>query len=440
MTDKVFAILYYAVYAVELFLFGEGIFHNRVRGKAKYAAAAGGYLLVLVPTVLLLNNNIFVIMALNISAYIVLFQGNIFSNVIHFGVVYLLTNMAESMIFGISAFLCTLVLNGNMPLKLSAPGAVGGISLLLAVVVTVFMLCIIKMKQTQKFIACFRALNRFHYLVIIVAAWSGILLIGSFTGKTGHEQLLFMIVLIFMTAAITGIGWLVWNEYSRAEYLKQNRVKEEIIKTQNMYYRNVYENDREMRKFRHDIRSQLGCLELLLAEGKTEQAMSHLQTIGAHFGELDIPKCHTGSELLDVIVSQKIQEADKKGIRIILEGRLDGPEFMDTYDLCTLFSNMIGNGIEACEAVHGLQDTEKIITIAFLVHGNTVFFRFVNPAEPEMYEALKRGGTTKADGQNHGFGMENIRRVVYKNGGEMEYVFQDGKLTVEFYFEVTDAT
>ena len=52
-----------------------------------------------------------------------------------------------------------------------------------------------------------------------------------------------------------------------------------------------------------------------------------------------------------------------------------------------------------------------------------------------MYEALKNGKTTKTDRQNHGFGMENIRRVLLENGGETDYLFRDGTLITDMYFE-----
>lgn len=65
-----------------------------------------------------------------------------------------------------------------------------------------------------------------------------------------------------------------------------------------------------------------------------------------------------------------------------------------------------------------------------------MFFRFSNPAAPEMYAALKQGKTSKADCHKHGYGIENIRTVGKRNGGEMEYIWKDGILALEIYFEI----
>ena len=428
-------VIYYLVYAVELFLIDDGIFHNRVRSKSKYAVMTGVYILVVVPTVLFFDHNIFMILALNILMYIVLFQGSIFSQIIHFVGVYLLTNMTESMVFGISVILFGPSLN---PSEISAIRS-GGFSLLFAAVITGFLLYIIHRKWTQDFIKYFRALNWFQYLLIIMIVWSGILLLGIITvlpeyvADKKESGMLFGLTMVFMATALIGVILLVINAYGKDYYLKQNLIKEEIIRVQQMYFQNIYDNDREMRRFRHDISAQLRCLGLLLSDGKTDEALEHLQMIGNHFEELTFQKYHTGNEILDVIINQKVQEARNKGISIEFEGKMDHPNFMDSYDLCTLFSNMLDNCTEVYETI---QNYEEGITVSILTHRNTVLFQFTNPATAEMYEAIRYGRTTKADSINHGFGIENIQRVVRENGGNIDYFYKDGKLVVEMYFEM----
>ena len=112
-----------------------------------------------------------------------------------------------------------------------------------------------------------------------------------------------------MAAAFIGVILLVINVYGKDYYRKQNKIKEEIIHVQQMYFQSIYDNDREMKKFRHDISSQLRFLGLLLADGKIDEALEHLQITGSHFEELGVPKYHTGNKILDVIINQKTQEA-----------------------------------------------------------------------------------------------------------------------------------
>lgn len=425
MADKIFKIIYYIVYAAALFFIGDGIFHNRVKERAKYIITALVYMIVMMPAVLFWDNHIYVVLALNILMYNILFEGNICSQMIHFGGVYLLLNLFESITFGIG----TALLLPSLKYSEISDVRTGEISLLFSIGLTGFILFIIKRKRTQEFIIYFRTLNWYQYFVIIMIIWSGILLIGVVTLM---PERLFILTLLFLGTALVCVILLVFNVYHKEYYLKQNQIKEQIIHVQQIYFQNIYENDREMRKFRHDVYSQLRCLGLLLEDGKKDEAIKHLQTISGHFEELAIPKYHTGNEILDVIINQRVQAAKDKNITIKLEGKLDKTDFMDTYDLCTIFFNIIDNCMEACDNLH---DRESTVKVSILSHGNSVFFQFVNPANEEMYEAVKKRNTTKSDNKNHGFGIENIERVVERNGGEIEYFYNDGKMIVEMYFE-----
>ena len=435
MTEKIWMIVYYIVYALELFFIGQGIFHNRVKEKMKYVAVAAGYLLLMIPSVLFLKHYSFILIALNLLMYLILFQGSAASRLIHFGGVYLLINMVEGLVFGIGVALRR---QFGIHWEITAIGT-GVISLLFAAVITGLILSIVNSRVIQDFIAYFHALSWFQYLVIILIVWSGILLLGAFAvipeyveNPKDRNTLLFFIV-IFMGTAFASAVLLILNAHGKEYYLKQSQIKEEIIHVQQMYFRNISDNDREMRRFRHDISSQLRCLGQFLAEGKAEEALDYLQAIGNRFEELAVRKYYTGNEILDIVMNQKILEIREKGIEIQFEGKMDQPDFMDTYDLCTIFSNMLDNGIEACEII---QDKDAVIRVSVLTHGNTVFFQFLNPATVEMYEAVKGGRTTKNDKKNHGFGMENVKRVLERNGGEIEYFYREGKLVVEMYFEI----
>ena len=106
MGENILKLIYYIFYTSELFLVGEAIFHNRVRGKLRYAIVIVLYLLIIVSTMLLLGNvNFLIKLVLNILVYISLFQGKILSRLASFLGVYFFTGTAESIVNGIGSFL-----------------------------------------------------------------------------------------------------------------------------------------------------------------------------------------------------------------------------------------------------------------------------------------------------------------------------------------------
>lgn len=436
MTDSACRIVYYIMYAVELFFVGEAAFHNRVKEKIQYVVMIAVYVAVIIPTVLFMDDYFLIELGLNAAIYLFLFQGKITLRLVHFLGVYLFTSAIEGMVSAIGIF------GLMMLLKSFHVSAVRSemVRLLLAIVSAVCTLYIIRKKWAQKLIGYLCALKWYQYIAVILLTLSGILLLvisevllEYIDNSSKIGILLFVTVLILLGATFVGIFGFAFSIYSRNYYVRQNQLKEEIIYSQQKYYRKIYESDRELRKFRHDIRSKLGCLQLLLADGNTKQALEYLEKIGNHFEKLTLQEFHTGSEILDVIIGHKYLESKKKGIRIIVEGKMSTTDFIDIYDLCVLFSNALDNSIEACER---LQDREKVITVSIVLHRKVMFFQFMNPATPEMYEILRQGRTSKKDSQKHGFGVENMRTIVNRNGGEMKYIWKDEMLILEIYFEL----
>lgn len=433
MTDQICRIVYYILCSVEMFLVGEAIFHDRVREKSRYAAMAVMYVSVIIPTVLYVEDYFWIEIGLNIAIYICLFQGRIARRLARFWGVYLFVSVTESIVSAIGYFLL------RLPLQSINVSAVRSeiVRLLFAAANFGLTLYIVRRKWVQKLIASFRELKWYQYVAVVLMALSSMCLLVIIellleyvrnSSEIGTMVLILLIVLLGTTFAT--FFWLASSIYSRNHYLRQNRIKEEVINAQRKYYQSIYENDNELRKFRHDIRSQLGCLQLLLTEGKTEQAVVYLKSMGHHLEEMTIQKFHTGSDILDAVVQQKWLEAKKKGISIDIAGSMTKPDFMDVYELCILFSNALDNGIEACE---NLRDQKKVITVSIVEHRKVIFVQITNPATPEMYEALRQGRTSKADSQRHGFGVKSIQDVVQKNGGEMDYRWEDGILTLEIY-------
>lgn len=419
-------LLDYAVCAIELFWIGECLLHNRVRDWKRYVVAVFAFCAIVF---LKRNQWLFAVTIFEVAMYIFLFQGKIIKKVIFFLEISLITGAIDILIEGI----LTLI-----PNELFRYNTISGE--FISTLISAILLCgIVKQKWFQSFFQYLHILKWFQYIAILIITVSCIsLLITSeiALGKLGNSKIsvtFYGLSIILFGAIIGGIIWLVYGVYKTDYYFKQNQLKDEIIYAQQQYYQSIYENDKEMRRFRHDIRSQLGCLNLLLEEGETEQAVTYLKSIEDNFNKKILYKYRVGNEVLDAVINYIYSQVEPKDIVLDVRGKICNIGKTDIYDLCTIFSNAINNAVEACEKI---QDVEKEITVSILEQEKTVFYRFENPATMEMYEVIKQSGTTKEDSKNHGFGIENIRRAVEKNGGVMEYLYQDGKLILEIYFEV----
>ena len=140
----------------------------------------------------------------------------------------------------------------------------------------------------------------------------------------------------------------------------------------------------------------------------------------------------TGNKYLDVLFTEKSLYCERNGIS--LSCMIDGAklEFMRPGDLYCLFGNIADN---ALEAVTGLSDREKrVINITVKARDNMVIVQAENYYAGNI--ALTDGlpATTKEDKDYHGFGMQSMRMIVRKYGGEMTVRTEGGvfRLTVLF--------
>ena len=187
----------------------------------------------------------------------------------------------------------------------------------------------------------------------------------------------------------------------------------------------------------HDLKHYLAALEtgdseqLRQIAGEMRREIQPVETI-----------CRTGSEALDVLVSQRIMECQEKEIRFVpyIDGR--NLEWMSVVDLCTLFGNAMDNAVEASMEI--ADPARREISVKIEHYGSMVIFRFVNCVEGARIpagetargeERFRKGEsmlqgvifrTTKPDASSHGFGLSSIRSIAEKYGGSMTAACEDG--------------
>ena len=59
----------------------------------------------------------------------------------------------------------------------------------------------------------------------------------------------------------------------------------------------------------------------------------------------------TGNKFLDIIMRDKIAKADEEGIVIEDNIKLGGMEFIEPFNISTIFGNLLDNAIEACRII-----------------------------------------------------------------------------------------
>lgn len=276
-------------------------------------------------------------------------------------------------------------------------------------------------------------LSKWKKCLILIVMGLGITLaaygnaINIFLNNQQVTVLFKVLITLNVTMVMGIIVWFIIENNQKNYYMEQNQLKEEYIHIQQEYYRMLYEKDREMRCFRHDVASQMGMLQMLLERGDVSGATEQLKQVYQDFSKASLQKKHVGDEVLDSILSMMNQKAVENGVELKIKGEITGKNELDVYELCTILSNAISNAIEACQ---NMQEG-KTVCVKLMEHNNSLCFVIENAATEDMYLAALKGETTKGDKMQHGYGVQNIRRAVERLNGSMEYRYADGKLELE---------
>ena len=100
---------------------------------------------------------------------------------------------------------------------------------------------------------------------------------------------------------------------------------------------------------------------------------------------------------------------------------------MSDHEICTLISNILKNAIEAAEQV---KNEKGFICLEIAPNKTGYYINCINSyaKKPQMVNGSFI--TSKSDAMNHGRGMNIIRKIVEKNGGEVTTSIE------ESYFEI----
>lgn len=205
---------------------------------------------------------------------------------------------------------------------------------------------------------------------------------------------------------ITTTGAMVSAQMERSDLLQKEMLNE---KRRQQYLVQKETIEAVNRKY-HDLKHYITAMETM----ENEELRGCVQAMRREIEPYESMQ-RTGSEVMDVLLAERMEECRKKGIRLVpyVDGRPLG--FLSTIDLCVIFGNAMDNAIEATEKLTYVNMKE--ISVKIGVSDQLLILRFQNYYEGPLRYKGDRLLTGKADGANHGYGLENIRAAAARYGG-----------------------
>lgn len=208
---------------------------------------------------------------------------------------------------------------------------------------------------------------------------------------------------------------------------RQNRELKSFVYMQNQQYDYQLQQSVAVRRFKHDLVNHMGVLRELVNLKKTEEVKEYIDTIWNMQDEFDL-KIHTGDGMLNVVLNYYFYLAQKEAVDFTVIGKLTGETGIEMFDLTTLMGNILQNAMEAA-----VQTAVPKIRVELIEHRKEIFIIVSNSVVKAIRTSKGLLRTSKADTENHGFGLKNMEAVIHKYHGEyyMESVAENGEATFQ---------
>lgn len=241
---------------------------------------------------------------------------------------------------------------------------------------------------------------------------------------------LFFIVLII----VFFIMWIALSNTYRKKLFHQHQ--EDLarlrISDQEKRFTMIRDSDTALKKFRHDIINHMTILNNLINYQKYSEAAHYLNSIAAAFEKTN---CFTFTNIaaVDAVISHYYQQINYKKVKFKWNNScISMPDNIDSFDLCTIFDNLLSNALRACDNVKDSGEPQPEISVSLSVKNGHLIVRQTNTS----YTYVNFGDdglpiTTKKDKTIHGIGSKNIKSITEKYNGVIKYYKCNGLFCVD---------
>lgn len=284
------------------------------------------------------------------------------------------------------------------------------------------------------------AIHRTELLFILTPGLTGLMVctllrITIDTAENGVPELLYdrypslmvimpVILLLLLFSVMFGIklfqDMICWNREKSSRIILENQVSslQEHMREMERVYSGI-------RGMKHDMKNTLSVI-MQLASGKEDGLQAYLEELNQTMDRLEF-RFKTGNTVVDTLLNMKYHEivSTVPDLQMDVEG-LQFPEklFIQSYDIGIILGNALDNAMEACRKLKEKEpDAEAFIRISSFQKRELFFLQVENSFDGKVVRKPQNEFpvTDKADRENHGIGLANIKSTAEKYQGTMDF-------------------
>ena len=231
-------------------------------------------------------------------------------------------------------------------------------------------------------------------------------------GTMALSQGIVVLPFVLITSVVLLAAILILADHERLERSNQ------LAGLREVYYHGLRQQETQVRRLRHDMRSHLAVLGGLLESGKADAALAYLSELGSS-PALSGGKHLCENETANAVLTAKVDDMERAGIEHDVAVSLPEELPISDTDLAALLGNALDNAVEGTAGA----ETRRINVRCKLDKG-LFMLRVENTMGGEANPDLS---TTKADKSSHGFGIPGMRDIAERYRGTLEATARSGR-------------
>ncbi len=233
-----------------------------------------------------------------------------------------------------------------------------------------------------------------------------------------EKLVLFTTILAF---CFVGLNFTLHNSWKKnIIYKTENEKYDMFINKQEAYIKRVILEDERRRKIKHDMNAHILAMSIMLKNKQYDELNSYFEELKELLDDSNVKK-YTGIMAVDSVISEFYCRAEEIHTACTWEGYLNSEGNVTVFELCVLFSNLLGNAVEAIEQADG----ERKLDVYAENVGENIVITIGNSCKSDV-NIMERPTSKKGDNISHGLGLRNVEEIINKHNGSIKYCGQAG--------------
>ncbi len=243
-----------------------------------------------------------------------------------------------------------------------------------------------------------------------------------YQGRIMQGYIVLSLVLLAILVLFYAMFLVMANSLNKNAKLQQEN---HFLSMQQARYDNLRTAIEDTRHARHDMRHHFTVLSSMAESGELTQIKQYLAKAQEKIPNTDM--CFSENRAVDSVVGHYCTLAHRENIPFFAKIDIPSALPVDEMDTCLILSNLLENALEASMRT---DKSRRMTEVELYIHsGRLLLIRVENTFDGEIGE--KDGILQSSKRKGNGIGIQSVRRIAEKNGGDSSFVYENGKFTAK---------